>query len=213
MNQNQDLNDLSKQIDEICDSDSDESLEEATGEIKQETEQEVKQEDPPAKVIPFEEVQETKPKKKRGPYNKKQTQVIYQVVDNTGLILDRKTQSQIKPLTQAELKQQRFDDEAKEMSDKLGYVVRRLKSGKPVAKRVRTAAQIAATQLLVERNKEKALLRKQDRTKQSKDDILEAVKEVARMPKSEVLKTVPETKSIPIDIPVKKTPTLQSLLG
>lgn len=213
MNKDQDLNDLSKQIDEICDSDSDESLEEETGEIKQETEQEVKQEDPPAKVIPFEEVHGTKPKKKRGPYNKKQTQVIYQVVDNSGNVLDRKTQSQIKPLTQAELKQQRFDDEAKEMSDKLGYVVRRLKSGKPVAKRVRTAAQIAATKVLVERNKEKALLRKQERSKQSKDDILEAVKEVARMPKSEVLKTVPETKSTPIDIPVKKTPTLQSLLG
>jgi|TARA_B110000261_G_scaffold150001_1_gene177143 hypothetical protein len=203
MNQNQDLNDLSKQIDEICDSDSDESLEGETEEIKQETEQEVNQEDPSTKVIPL----ETKPKKKRGPYNKKQTQVIYQVVDNSGNVLDRKTQSQIKPLTQAELKQQRFDDEAKEMSDKLGYIVRRLKSGKPVVKRVRTEAQIAATKLLVQRNKEKALLRKQDRTKQSKNDILEAVKQVARMPKSEVLKTVP------IDIPIKSTPTVQSLLG
>lgn len=209
MNQNQDLNDLSKQIDEICDSDSDESLEEETEEIKQETKEEDKQEDPSTKVIPFEEVQETKPKKKRGPYNKKQTQVIYQVVDNSGNVLDRKTQSQIKPLTQAELKQQRFDDEAKEMSDKLGYVVRRLKSGKPVAKRVRTDAQVAATKLLVQRNKEKALLRKQDRTKQSKDDILEAVKQVARMPKAEVMRE----KSDPIPVPIKSTPTLKSLLG
>ena len=208
MNQNQDLNDLSKQIDEICDSDSDESLEGETEEIKQETKEEVKQENPSTKVIPFEEVQETKPKKKRGPYNKKQTQVIYQVVDNTGKILDRKTQSQVRGLTQAELKQQRFDDEANEMSDKLGYVVRRLKSGKPVAKRVRTEAQIA-TKLLVQRNKEKALLRKQDRSEQSKEDILDAVKQVARMPKSEVMRE----KSDPIPVPIKSTPTLKSLLG
>jgi|TARA_R110000822_G_scaffold47941_4_gene126763 hypothetical protein len=212
MKNTEDLDTLTEEIEKICDSDDDDSISETEIEIEPE---EIKREMVPVEPIPKDEVCVDRGEKtgmktvgnKRGPYRRRKTQVIYQVVDTEGKILDRKTQSQVKKPTKAQLKAEAYDIEAEEMSKKLGYMVKRLKNGKPVEKKPRSEAQIKATQQLISNNKLRAANKLTKKIENRKNELVEAVKQVAMIPKAEL-----KNKSKPIDIPVCK-PTLNSLLG
>jgi hypothetical protein len=210
MKNTEDLDTLTEEIEKICDTDDDDSISETENEPE-----EIARELVPIEPIPKDEICVDRGAEKgmktvgnkRGPYRRKKTQVIYQVVDTEGKILSRQTASQVKKPTKAQLKAEAYDIEAEEMSKKLGYVVKRLKNGKPVEKKPRSEAQLRATAKLIENNKLRASAKLKKRVEIRKTELLEAVKEVAMTPKAELCR-----KSKPIDIPVCK-PTLNSLLG
>ena len=207
-----DLKELSKTIDTICQSDSDdESIDEEVKEEAPVVKEEVKEEAPVVKEEVEEEPHVGKPKKKRQ-YKTRKDRVVIQIIDpRSGNVVEQKTPSQIRPPTKKQLekqaKQAEYDKQAKELEEKLGYEVARLKSGAPRVPKKRTEKQLANDKRLAEANRERHRLKREQRKQNDKQDLVSNLKEIALMKKDDIMKQVEKPKV------EKPKPTVSSLLG